>query len=95
MVAYTLNFDNWMPKVNMIDVLFIFEKLDVGCFYHFGWFVRILFSDKNQTTHYFFLILGKVMDKNSIVSWRLDTSKYPEIFFAPAKPSDFNIFYKM
>ena len=69
-----------MPKVNMIDVLFIFVKLDVGCFYHFGWFVRILFSDKNQTIIFFF-ILGKVMDENLIFSWRLDTSEYPEIFF--------------
>ena len=94
MVAYILNFDNWMPKVNIIDVLFIFEKLDVGCFYHFGWFVRILFSDKNQTIIFFF-ILGKVMDENSILSWRLDTSEYPEIFFSPAKTSNLNIFYKM
>ena len=42
-----------MPKVNMIDVLFIFEKLDVGCFKHFYWFVRILFSDLNQTFHFY------------------------------------------
>ena len=94
MVAYILNFDNWMPKVNMIDVLFIFEKLDVGCFHHFGWFVRILFSDKNQTI-IFFSFLGKVMDESSIVSWRLGTSEYPKMFFLPAKPSNLNIFYKM
>ena len=94
MVAYILNFDNWMPKVNMIDVLFIFEKLDVGCFHHFGWFVRILFSDKNQTIIFFF-IFGKVLDTNLIASWRLDTSEYPEIFVLPAKPSDLDIFYKM
>ena len=67
-----------MPKVNIIDVLFIFEKLDVGCFYHFGWFVRILFSDKNQIIIFFF-IFGKVMDENLILSWRLDTSEYPAI----------------
>ena len=94
MVAFVLNFDNWMPKVNMIDVLFIFEKLDVGCFYHFGWFVRTLFSDKNQTIIFFF-ILGKVMDENLIVLYRLDTSEYPEIIFSPAKPSVLNIFYIM
>ena len=94
MFAYVLNLDDWMPKVNMIDELFIFEKLHVGCFYHLGWFVRILFSDKNQTIIFFF-ILGKVMDENSIFSWRLDTSEYPEIFISPAKPSDLNIFYKM
>ena len=63
-------------------------------YHHFGWFVRILFSDKNQTIIFFF-ILGKVMDENSILSWRLDTSEYPEINFLPAKPSDLNIFYKM
>ena len=83
-----------MPKVNIIDVLFIFEKLDVGCFYHFGWFVRILSSDKNQTIIFFF-ILGKLMDENSIVSHSLDTSKYAEIFILPAKPSDLNNFNKM
>ena len=94
MVAYTLNFDNWMPKVNKIDVFFIFKKLDVGCFHHFGWFERILFSDYNQTIIYFF-ILGKVMDENAIFSWRLDTSEYPEIFFSPAKTSDLKFFYKM
>ena len=91
MVAYILNFDNWMPKVNMIDVLFIFEKLDVGCFHHFGWFERILFSDYNQTIIFFF-ILGKVMDENSILSWRLGTSGYPEIFFSPERPRNLDIF---
>ena len=35
------------------------------------------------------------MDENSIVSWRLGTSEYPEIFFSPAKPSNLNIFNKM
>ena len=78
--AYVLNFDNSIPKVTCIQVKFIFWKLDVGWFYHFGWFVRILSSDKNQTIIIFF-ILGKVMDKNLIVLYRLDTSEYPEFFF--------------
>ena len=49
-----------MPKVNIIDVLFILEKLDVGCFYHFGWFVRVLFSDKNQTIIFSFWVTNQL-----------------------------------
>ena len=64
MVAYILNFDNLMPKVNMIDVLFIFEKLDVGCFYHFGQFVRIISTDKNQTI--FFSFWGNLWMKTQL-----------------------------
>ena len=67
MVAYVLNFDNSIPKIIYIQVMFIFWKLDVGWFYHFGWYVRILFSDYNQTFN-FLLNLGRLVDENLIVS---------------------------
>ena len=39
------------------------------------WFVRILFSDFNQTFHIYFN-LGKLVDENSIVSWSLGSMVY-------------------
>ena len=47
-----IEFWQFNAKVTMIQVLFIFGKLDVGCFYHFDWFARIPFSDFNQTFHF-------------------------------------------
>ena len=55
MVAYVLNFDNSIPKVTCIQVMFIFWKLDVGWFYYFGWFVIIIFSDLYVSSNFSFL----------------------------------------
>ena len=76
----------WILKIQCQKSLWFkycsfFGSLMLGVF-NTDWFVRILFSDFNQTFHFYFN-LGELVYENSIVSW----SECTALFISPDNPT--------